>query len=196
MLELFHRIVRRNDRRTEAEIQADVRQFILSAPFELEISDVVSLESPVGDRRRIDVEAGSTVIEVKRDLRREKVKREAEDQLAGYVDFRMKQTGLRYVGVLTDGTQWHCYDLVEDRLRQVSELTLEDSASDVDRLVVWLEGVLATTHDIAPTAENIEQRLGTGSSAYELDRATLATAPLGSSRPVCSACPWAAINCS
>jgi hypothetical protein len=64
---------------------------------------------------------------------------------------------------------------VEDRLRQVSELTLEDSASDVDRLVVWLEGVLATTHDIAPTAENIEQRLGTGSSAYELDRATLAT---------------------
>jgi len=175
LLELFHRIVRRNDRRTEAEIQADVRQFILSAPFELEISDVVSLESPVGDRRRIDVEAGSTVIEVKRDLRREKVKREAEDQLAGYVDFRMKQTGLRYVGVLTDGTQWHCYDLVEDRLRQVSELTLEDSASDVDRLVVWLEGVLATTHDIAPTAENIEQRLGTGSSAYELDRATLAT---------------------
>ena len=72
----------------------------------------------------------------------------------------------------TDGTQWNCYDLVEDRLRLVSELALEDSASDVDRLVVWLEGVLATTHDIAPTAENIEQRLGTGSSAYELDRAT------------------------
>lgn len=173
MLELFHRLVRRNDRRTEAEIQADVRQFILSASFELEVSDVVSLESPVGDRRRIDVEAGSTVIEVKRDLRREKSKREAEEQLAGYVDFRMKQTGLRYVGVLTDGTQWNCYDLVDGRLRQVSELTLADS--DVHRLVVWLEGVLATTHDIAPTVENIEQRLGTGSSAYELDRATLAT---------------------
>lgn len=175
MLELFHRLVRRNDRRTEAEIQADVRQFILSAPFELEVSDVVSLESPVGDRRRIDVEAGSTVIEVKRDLRREKVRHEAEEQLAGYVDFRMKQTGLRYVGVLTDGTQWNCYDLVDGHLRQVSELALEDSVSDVDRLVVWLEGVLATTHDIAPTVENIEQRLGTGSSAYELDRATLAT---------------------
>lgn len=157
MLELFQRLVRRSDRRTEAEIQADVRQFILSAPFELEVSDVVSLESPVGDRRRIDVEAGSTVIEVKRDLRREKAKREAEDQLAGYVAFRMNQTGLRYVGVLTDGTQWNCYDLVDGRLRQVSELTLQDSADQVDRLVVWLEGVLATTHDIAPTAENIEQ---------------------------------------
>jgi SAM-dependent methyltransferase len=167
--------VRRNDRRSEAEIQADVRQFILSAPFELAVSDVVSLESAVGDRRRIDVEAGSTVIEVKRDLRREKIKREAEDQLAGYVEFRMNQTGLRYVGVLTDGTQWCCYDLVDNRLRQVSEITLEDSIPDVNRLVGWLEGVLATARDIAPTVENIEQRLGTGSSAYELDRATLAT---------------------
>ena len=174
MVEIFQRLVRRDDRRTEAEIQADVRQFILSAPFELEVSDVVSLESQVGDRRRIDVEAGSTVIEVKRDLRREKVRREAEDQLAGYVDFRMKQTGLRYVGVLTDGAQWNCYDLVDGRLRQVSTLVLQDSTPDVQRLVVWLEGVLATTHDIAPTAENIEQRLGTGSSAYQLDRATLA----------------------
>ena len=35
--------------------------------------------------------------------------------------------------------------------------------------------MLATTHDIAPTAANIVQRLGTGSSVYELDRATLAT---------------------
>jgi hypothetical protein len=71
--ELFSRLVKRDDRRTEAEIQADVRQFILSAPFELQEDDlVVSLESAVGDRRRIDVEVGSTVIEVKRDLRREK----------------------------------------------------------------------------------------------------------------------------
>jgi SAM-dependent methyltransferase len=175
LIELFQRLVRRNERRTEAEIQADVRQFILSAPFELDVSDIVSLESPAGEGRRIDVEAGSTVIEVKRDLRREKVRREAEEQLAGYVDFRVKETGLRYVGVLTDGTQWNCYDLVDGHLRQVSELTLQDSSSDVDRLVVWLEGVLATTHNIAPTVDNIEQRLGTGSSAYQLDRATLAT---------------------
>lgn len=166
----------RNPKRTEAEIQADVRQFILSAPFELEPGDLndVNLESPVGDRRRIDVEAGSTVIEVKRDLRKEKPKTEAEEQLAGYVEFRMNQTGLRYVGVLTDGTEWDCYDLVDGKLRQVSELTLEETEADEDRLIVWLEGVLATTHGIAPTAHNIEERLGAGSSAYKLDRATLA----------------------
>src|ERR1035438_1125273 len=42
-------------------------------------------------------------------------------------------------------------------------------------LSIGWKGVLATTHDIAPTAQNIEERLGAGSSAYKLDRATLAT---------------------
>jgi SAM-dependent methyltransferase len=177
LLELFSRLVKRDDRRTEAEIQADVRQFILSAPFALEEGDVsiVALESSVGDRRRIDVEVGSTVIEVKRDLRRERVKREAEEQLAGYVEFRMNQTGLRYVGVLTDGTEWICYDLVAGHLRQVSSVVLGETTKDVDSLIVWLEGVLATAQDIAPTALNIEARLGAGSSAYALDRATLSS---------------------
>jgi hypothetical protein len=176
LLETFQRLVVRNAKRTEAEIQADVRQFILSAPFELEPGDLndVNLESPVGDRRRIDVEAGSTVIEVKRDLRKDKPKKEAEVQLAGYVEHRMQQTGLRYVGVLTDGTEWNCYDLEDAKLIQVSQITLEDTKEDEDRLIVWLEGVLATTHDIAPTAHNIEERLGSESSAYKLDRATLA----------------------
>jgi hypothetical protein len=176
LLETFQRLVVRNAKRTEAEIQADVRQFILSAPFELEAGDLhdVNLESPVGDRRRIDVEAGSTVIEVKRDLRKEKPKKDAELQLAGYVEHRMQQTGLRFVGILTDGTEWNCYDLIDGKLLQVSELTLEETEEDEDRLIVWLEGVLATTHDIAPTAHNIEERLGSGSSAYKLDRATLA----------------------
>ena len=78
MTEIFQRLVVRDAKRTEAEIQADVRQFILSAPLELEDGDLldVTLESPLGDRRRIDVESGSTVIEVKRDLRRDKPKRE------------------------------------------------------------------------------------------------------------------------
>jgi hypothetical protein len=177
LLDTFQRLVVRNPKRTEAEIQADVRQFILSAPFELEPGDLheVNLESPVGDRRRIDVEAGSTVIEVKRDLRKEKPKKEAEEQLAGYVDYRMKETGLRYVGVLTDGAEWHCYDLVDGKLRQVSDLPLEKTAEDEDRLIVWLEGVLATTQGVPPTADNIEERLGTESTAYKLDRASLAT---------------------
>ena len=177
MNEIFARLVVRDAGRTEAEIQADVRQFILSAPFELEDGDLqdITLESPLGDRRRIDIEAGSTVIEVKRDLRKEKIKKEAEQQLGGYVDYRMTQTGLRYVGVLTDGTEWNLYDLVDGNLRLVGvPLVLENTPLDFNRLVVWLEGVLATTQGIPPTTQNIEERLGAESSAYQLDRATLA----------------------
>jgi len=175
LLDLFFRIARRSDKRTESEIQADVRQFILSAPFDLDDSDVsvVSLESQLGDRRRIDVEVGSTVIEVKRDLRKGKVKTEAVEQLSGYVQLRMAQSGLRYVGILTDGSEWICYDLVDGKLREVSSVSVDANATDLERLVVWLEGVLATASDIAPTAINIEARLGAGSSSYALDRAGL-----------------------
>ncbi|OJU50131.1 MAG: restriction endonuclease [Mesorhizobium sp. 61-13] len=177
MDDIFQRLVRRDERRSEAEIQADVRQFILSAPFELDEGDValVALESSVGNRQRIDVEVGATVIEVKRDLRRGRVKEEAIDQLAGYVELRMQQTGLRYVGVLTDGTEWCCYHLVEGGLREVSNATFGSPSDDLSRLVVWLEGVLATAKGIPPTPQNIEARLGARSSAYALDRATLST---------------------
>lgn len=175
MLELFTRVARRNDKRTESEIQADIRQFILSAPLNLEEDHVkiVNLEAQTGDRRRIDVEVGSTVIEVKRDLRKGKVKVDALEQLAGYVDLRMAQTGLRYVGVLTDGTEWIAHDLMDGKLRQVSTIMAEPSAAAMERFTVWLEGVLATAQNIAPTARNIEMRLGAGSSSYELDRAAM-----------------------
>ena len=150
-----------------------MRQFILDAPFELEDDDlsVVHLESQLGDRRRIDVEVGATVIEIKRDLRPERIRREAEQQLAGYVAVRAEQTSLRYVGILTDGTAWICYHLVEEALRQVSDITL--SVGESERLIVWLEGVLATTHGLVPTPDTIEARLGATSSSYLLDRATI-----------------------
>lgn len=177
MLDIFDRIVRRNAKRTESEIQADVRQFILTASLNLDEDDVkiVNLESQTGDRRRIDVEVGTTVIEVKRDLRKGKIKTEAVEQLAGYVEHRTGQTGLRYVGVLTDGTEWFCYDLVDGKLREVSTIIVEPNATDMERFTVWLEGVLATAQNIAPTSSNIEARLGADSSSYKLDRATMSS---------------------
>ena len=150
-----------------------MRQFILDAPFELEEEDlsIVHLESQLGDRRRIDVEVGATVIEVKRDLRGKRIRREALEQLAGYVGTRAEQTRLRYVGILTDGKDWRCYHLVEEKLHEVSDISLELGQSE--QLVVWLEGVLATTTGIVPTVETIEERLGATSSSYLLDRATI-----------------------
>jgi hypothetical protein len=177
LLDLLSRLARRDAPRTEADVQADVRQLFLTAPFQLEEGDIenVYLESPLGDRRRIDVEVGSTVVEVKRDLRRGKVKVEAIEQLAGYVERRAEQTGRRYVGVLTDGADWICYNLVQGELQEVSHLKVTEGRVDLDRLVVWLEGVLATAKGISPTAAEIASRLGAGRSAHALDRATLAS---------------------
>ncbi|MBA4130692.1 MAG: restriction endonuclease [Hyphomicrobium sp.] len=173
--DLFQRLVNREGTRTEADVAADVRSFFLTAPFQLDEGDVenVLLESQLGDRRRIDVEVGSTVVEVKRDLRKGRVRQEAVEQLAGYVETRGNQTGRRYIGVLTDGAEWRCYNLVNGALEEVSSITVTAERADLERLVVWLEGVLATAKGISPTAAEIKARLGAGSSSHQLDRATL-----------------------
>lgn len=173
MLEVTERLLQRHQGRTEADIQADVRQFILTAPFALEERQVVLLESPLGDRRRIDVEVGSTCIEVKRDVRQRRLRDEAREQLAGYVAYRQSETGRRYIGVLTDGADWYCYQLVDGQLAEVSHYRLT-SGADAERLMVWLEGVLATSEAVAPTPVTIRDRLGADSSAYALDRAAVA----------------------
>ncbi len=145
-----------------------------SAPFNLDEANVVTLEAQVGDRRRIDVEVGATVIEVKKDLRVGNVLAEAIEQLRGYVEKRQEKFGGRYVGVLTDGAEWRCYHLDRAHLVEVSALTLSAIKPDVAALLVWVEGVLATARDIKPTPDAIERRLGAGSSSHLLDRATLA----------------------
>ena len=154
-------------------MQADVRELLITAPLDLDDDQVVSLEVPVGDRRRIDVEVGFTVIEVKRDLRKGSVREDAQRQLAGYVQSRSAELGQRYVGVLTDGAEWRAYQLRDDALTEVSSHEVSSSRPDVDGVLVWLEGVLATTQDVIPTPDTVRDRLGATSSSYALDQATL-----------------------
>ena len=40
-------------------------------------------------------------------LRPDRIRQVAEEQLADYVAMRAEQTGLRYVGILTDGASWY-----------------------------------------------------------------------------------------
>ena len=56
--------------RTETTVQSDVRILLLAAGLNLTEGDMldVQLESPLADRRCIDIEIGRTVIEVKRSL--------------------------------------------------------------------------------------------------------------------------------
>ncbi len=170
------RLAQRDTPRAEATIQSDVRLLLLTPDLNLGGDDIVDvpLEAQAGGGRRIDVEVGSTVIEVKRDLRPGKVVENATLQLQGYVEQREKQHGRRYVGVLTDGAEWRCFNLQRGRLVQATSYTLAATKPNVDEFLVWLEGVLATGHDLPPTPDQIQLRLGAGSSSHLLDRSTLA----------------------
>jgi hypothetical protein len=62
---LVARLADRRPGRTEANVQSDLHMLLTLAPLDLgdeHLEDIV-LESPAGQRRRIDVEAGLTVFE-------------------------------------------------------------------------------------------------------------------------------------
>ena len=152
-------------------MQSDLHMLLAAGPLDLgddKLQDIV-LESPAGQRRRIDVETGFTVFEVKRDLRTGKVRQDAVLQLTGYVASRAEAMQQRYVGVLTDGAEWHLYSLAGDELTLVSSLEVDPRSPDVDGLCLWLEGVLATDEKIKPTPREITARLGADSPAHALD---------------------------
>ncbi|HEY9475583.1 MAG TPA: N-6 DNA methylase, partial [Mycobacteriales bacterium] len=168
---LVARLADRRPGRTEANVQSDLHMLLATAPLSLCDSDLrdIVLESPAGQRRRIDVEVGFTVFEVKRDLRVGNVRADAVQQLRGYVASRTETLKQRYVGVLTDGAEWHLYHLVDGEMRLVSSLEVDPHTPKVDDLCVWLEAVLATAEKIVPTPVEIERRLGAGSPAHALE---------------------------
>lgn len=175
-LDVLARRLAKRDGGAEANLQADVQSLLLYGGLNLGEDDLnVELEAPAGGGRRIDVEAGFTVVETKRDLRKSSVRIEAEKQLAGYVRHRAQQLGQRFVGVLIDGAEWRLYHLgTDEALHEVSRFELSPTAPDPEALSVWLEGALATVDAISPTPKEIERRLGARSSAHALDYADLA----------------------
>ncbi|MFL6239304.1 MAG: N-6 DNA methylase [Actinomycetes bacterium] len=174
--ELARRLAIRRSSRSEATLQADIRTFLLYGGLNLHDAQVVDLEVPTrdGTRRRIDIEVGFAVIEVKTDLRSVGVKERAIAQLAAYVSSQSLRLGQRYVGLLSDGADWFLYHLgAGGVLSEVSQFRLSPTDPDVDGLRVWLEGILTTVSGITPTAQEIDRRLGSTSPAYALDFASL-----------------------
>ncbi|WP_222104958.1 hypothetical protein [Corynebacterium anserum] len=127
-----------------------------------------------GSRRRIDIAAGATVIEVKKRLTNEQADAEYINQLAGYVHTRMQQDGSRYNGILTDGRNWWLFETSpsDNQFTRRSSFELTTLSKGID-LIEWLQAVLATRHNVKPTQRNIENLLGASSPAYEQDVAYL-----------------------
>jgi hypothetical protein len=161
--------------RSEATIQSDVRILLLDPSLGLAEHDLdVDLETPAGHGRRIDIEVGCTVIEVKRSLAAPAAITAAREQLAGYVTTRSSEMGQRYVGILTDGQLWIAYHEVDGDLREATQITTDPGDGGAEELLRWLEGVLATRRAIRPTPIEIAERLGATSSSHALDYSTLA----------------------
>jgi hypothetical protein len=158
--------------RTEADIQADVRDFLLGAPLDLDGDDLttVSLEAKIGGGGRIDVEAGNTVFEVKKTLAPHSTAIEdARQQLGGYVRARTDELEQRYVGILTDGRTWLLHHLLVDgSFVEAGRFTITDAQAS-PRLAAWLETVMATVERIKPTPKEILRNLGADSPAFALD---------------------------
>lgn len=161
--------------RSEATIQSDVRILLLDPELGLASEDLqVQLEAQVGRGRRIDVEVGCTVIEVKKSLSSPAVIAAAvDDQLTEYVTARSAETGQRYVGILTDGRLWIAFHEVDGALVEATRHTATTGSTGADPLLRWLEGVLATKKAIRPTPVEIADRLGANSSSHALDYSTL-----------------------
>lgn len=168
--EVGRRLVAQSAGRTEADVQADVRDFLLNADLDLEPGEVV-LEAQLanGSQGRIDVEAGHCVIEVKKDLTKGQVRQKAEEQLNGYVQARVGQLDRRYLGVLTDGRRWTLYRPSQGQLQEVDTLTLTAGDAAAERLEAWFQAVLATNDTIPPTPQEVHARLGAASPAFRVD---------------------------
>ena len=161
--------------RTEATVQSDIRLLLIASGLNISDDDIfdVTLEAPLGDRRRIDIEIGRTVIEVKRSLASGASLEDATAQLSGYVAQRERQLSQRYIGIVTDGRDWHLFHHVEDGLRPVAVHKVDPASPEPEPLITWLAAVLATQHEVVPTREALSSRLGTDSPGHELERVAL-----------------------
>lgn len=175
LVDIAQRLASGSPGRTEADIQSDVRKFLLDAPLDIEDAELldVALEAQAGGGRRIDVEAGCAAIEVKKNLASPQVFDAAREQLSHYVRARTDEKGQSYVGVLTDGRRWILFHAVSDgSLEEVRRLEIA-GGEDAERLASWLEIVLATRDRIKPTPQEIARWLGAESPATQIALADL-----------------------
>lgn len=161
----------RNPGRSEADIQAMVRDVLVYGGFDLG-DEAVALESPAEDRRRLDVSVGAVIIECKRDLRPRAQLSRAETQIGEYLAAKAGAGG-RYAGVLTDGAVWRLYRHADSGLMFIDGLTVSPSRVDDRTFRWWLGAVLATERQVTPTLAALEERLGASAPSFRLLRAAL-----------------------
>lgn len=118
----------------------------------------------VDNSGRIDVAWGATVIELKSDLRREE-----RDVVARMPDYladaaRRSAAGRTTVGVATDGATLLAYALQHGALVPIGRYDVD--VDHPDRLLAWLEPLLAPVPEVAPTPIAVALAFGRYSLAF------------------------------
>lgn len=113
---------------------------------------------------RVDVAWGATVIELKTDLRREE-----RDVVARMPDYltdagRRSGPGRTTVGLATDGATVLAYTLDRGELTQIGRYELD--IAHPDRLLAWLEPLLAPAPEVLPTPIAVALAFGRNSLAF------------------------------
>lgn len=123
----------------------------------------INFEVPVPEvNGRLDALFGSTVFEIKRDLRNERA--DAEAGLTRYIRDREKATGKRYLGIATDGAEFVAYQLQAGRLQKVEEFI--PSTEDPTRFLRWLDTATTVRENIYPDARTIREEFGRDSLVF------------------------------
>jgi SAM-dependent methyltransferase len=125
----------------------------------------------VDNSGRIDVAWGATVIELKSDLRREE-----RDVVARMPDYladagRRSAAGRTTVGLATDGATLIAYTLDRGILAQIGRYEVE--VEHPERLLSWLEPLLAPIPDVMPTPIAVALAFGRHSLAFGRAQAEL-----------------------
>jgi N-6 DNA Methylase len=123
----------------------------------------INFEVPVPEvNGRLDAVFGSTVFEIKRDLRRERSA--AEEGLTRYILDRERTTGNRYLGIATDGAEFVAYQLRDARLVKIEEFF--PSAEHPAKFLQWLDSATTTRENLLPDAASIREEFGRDSLVF------------------------------
>jgi SAM-dependent methyltransferase len=125
----------------------------------------------VDNSGRIDVAWGTTVIELKSDLRREE--RDVVARMPDYLVDTIRRTASdrTAVGLATDGATFLAYTLDQGALLQIGRY--ETEAEHPERLLGWLEPLLSPVPEVVPTASAVGLAFGRYSLAFGRARPVL-----------------------
>lgn len=125
----------------------------------------IDFERPVPEvSGRIDALLGRTVLEIKRDLGRERG--DAEAQLLRYLPEREKETKQRFTGIATDGAEFRVYIVRDGALAEVGHYRTK--VDNPRELLRWLESVVVLETEIPPDVDGVRRVLGRESPAYHV----------------------------